>query len=113
MTAAALAANKTPSMQLALDAMYGWLERHAHVGKDDVVVDTGSGLSYHTKITPHVLVQVVRSAAGFAEVGDSIAARTHGSTRCRSQAWTARWDAASVRQTCVAACMARPEPCRP
>jgi serine-type D-Ala-D-Ala carboxypeptidase/endopeptidase (penicillin-binding protein 4) len=71
MTAAALAANKTPSMQLAVDAMYGWLEHHVHVGKDDVVVDTGSGLSYHTKITPHVLVQVVRSAAGFSEVGDS------------------------------------------
>jgi D-alanyl-D-alanine carboxypeptidase/D-alanyl-D-alanine-endopeptidase (penicillin-binding protein 4) len=65
MTAAALSKQTTPSMQLAVDAMYGWLERHTHVAKSDVVVDTGSGLSYKTQISPHELVAVVRSAGGF------------------------------------------------
>ena len=64
MTAAALARQTTPSMDVALDAMYGWLARHTHASKDSVVVDTGSGLSYHTRITAHELVDVVRSAAG-------------------------------------------------
>lgn len=65
MTAAALSRHATPSMELALDAMYGWLARHAHTSKADVVVDTGSGLSYRTRITAHQLVSVVRGAAGF------------------------------------------------
>jgi D-alanyl-D-alanine carboxypeptidase/D-alanyl-D-alanine-endopeptidase (penicillin-binding protein 4) len=66
MTAAALAHHSAPSMPLALDAMYGWLARHAHLAKHDVVVDTGSGLSYKTQLTPHELVAIVRAAAGFA-----------------------------------------------
>jgi D-alanyl-D-alanine carboxypeptidase/D-alanyl-D-alanine-endopeptidase (penicillin-binding protein 4) len=70
MTAAALTQRQAPSMQLALDAMYGWLARHPHLAKSDVLVDTGSGLSYHTRITPHELVSVVRSAAGFAPDSD-------------------------------------------
>jgi D-alanyl-D-alanine carboxypeptidase/D-alanyl-D-alanine-endopeptidase (penicillin-binding protein 4) len=70
MTAAALTRRQTPSMDLALDAMYGWLARHPHLDKKDVLVDTGSGLSYHTRITPHELVAVVRSAAGFAPDSD-------------------------------------------
>jgi D-alanyl-D-alanine carboxypeptidase/D-alanyl-D-alanine-endopeptidase (penicillin-binding protein 4) len=65
MTAAALSRREAPSMELALDAMYGWLARHAHLAKSDVLVDTGSGLSYHTRITPHELVSVVRCAAGY------------------------------------------------
>ncbi len=65
MTAAALARRTTPSMQVALDAMYDWLKRHPQLDKKDVIVDTGSGLSYRTRITPEELVKVVRSAAGF------------------------------------------------
>ena len=64
-TAAALARRTTPSMEVALDAMYDWLARHPHIAKGDVIVDTGSGLSYHTRITPHALVSVLRAAGGF------------------------------------------------
>jgi D-alanyl-D-alanine carboxypeptidase/D-alanyl-D-alanine-endopeptidase (penicillin-binding protein 4) len=70
MTTAALARRETPSMDVALGAMYAWLDRHPHVAKADALVDTGSGLSYHTRITPHELVAVVRSAAGFAPDSD-------------------------------------------
>ncbi|MGE0550402.1 MAG: D-alanyl-D-alanine carboxypeptidase/D-alanyl-D-alanine-endopeptidase [Kofleriaceae bacterium] len=65
MTAAALSRQQPPSMELALDAMYGWLARHTGLDKSKIVIDTGSGLSYRTQITPHDLVSVVRSAAGF------------------------------------------------
>src|SRR5206468_793707 len=34
-------------------------------------VDTGSGLSYHTRITAHELVSILRSAAGFEPDGDT------------------------------------------
>jgi D-alanyl-D-alanine carboxypeptidase/D-alanyl-D-alanine-endopeptidase (penicillin-binding protein 4) len=70
MTAAALAKHQTPTMELALDAMYGWLGRHPHVAKSDALLDTGSGLSYRTRITPRELVSVVRSAAGYSQDGD-------------------------------------------
>jgi D-alanyl-D-alanine carboxypeptidase/D-alanyl-D-alanine-endopeptidase (penicillin-binding protein 4) len=65
MTAAGLAARKPPSMALGIEAMYAWLARHPNLGKQDIVLDTGSGLSYNTKISPQELVSVVRSAAGF------------------------------------------------
>lgn len=71
MTAAALVKRQPPSMELALAAMYDWLGRHPHIAKDDVVVDTGSGLSYHTRITAHELVSILRSAAGFGADGDA------------------------------------------
>lgn len=67
MTAAALAHRTTPSMPAALDAMYAWLARHPKLGRDDVIVDTGSGLSYRTRITPHELVAIFRNAAGFTD----------------------------------------------
>src|SRR5207244_1171517 len=70
MTAAALTKHQPPSMELALEAMYGWLGRHAHVDKADAILDTGSGLSYKTRITPRELVSVVRSAAGFTSDAD-------------------------------------------
>jgi serine-type D-Ala-D-Ala carboxypeptidase/endopeptidase (penicillin-binding protein 4) len=70
-TAAALARRQPPSMELALGAMYDWLVRHPRIAKDDLVVDTGSGLSYHTRITAHELVAIVRSAAGFASGADA------------------------------------------
>lgn len=77
MTGAALARRTQPSMQLALDEMYAWLARHPHLDTSQVVLDTGSGLSYKTKITPAELVSVVRSAGGYAEQdtpGDALAA---------------------------------------
>jgi D-alanyl-D-alanine carboxypeptidase/D-alanyl-D-alanine-endopeptidase (penicillin-binding protein 4) len=75
MTAAALARREPPSMELALSAMYDWLVRRPRIAKDDLVVDTGSGLSYRTRITAHELVSIVRSAAGFAP--DADAAQSH------------------------------------
>ncbi|MBX3157486.1 MAG: D-alanyl-D-alanine carboxypeptidase/D-alanyl-D-alanine-endopeptidase [Deltaproteobacteria bacterium] len=66
MTAAALTRRRPPSMELAVDAMYGWLARHPHVDRAGVVLDTGSGLSYRTRISAHELVDVVRAAGGFA-----------------------------------------------
>jgi len=75
MTAAALARHTSPSMNVALDAMYGWLGRHPRLAKADLLVDTGSGLSYQTKITPHELVSVVRGAAGFLPESDPALAR--------------------------------------
>ncbi|HEY0190076.1 MAG TPA: D-alanyl-D-alanine carboxypeptidase/D-alanyl-D-alanine-endopeptidase [Kofleriaceae bacterium] len=71
MTAAALAKQQPPSMELALSAMYDWLGRHPRIAKGDLLVDTGSGLSYHTKITAHELVSIVRSAAGFTADADA------------------------------------------
>jgi D-alanyl-D-alanine carboxypeptidase/D-alanyl-D-alanine-endopeptidase (penicillin-binding protein 4) len=70
MTAAALVKREPPSMELALSAMYDWLARHPGIPRSDLVVDTGSGLSYHTRITTHELVSIVRSAAGFVPGGD-------------------------------------------
>lgn len=71
MTAAALAKRQQPSMELALDAMYAWLDRHPHIKRSELYVDTGSGLSYRTKISPAELVKIVRSAAGFAPDSDA------------------------------------------
>ncbi len=67
MTAAALSRRTTPSMSVAIEEMYAWLQRHPHISKDAVVLDTGSGLSYRTRITPHALVKIVRAAGGFTE----------------------------------------------
>ena len=93
MTAAALARRQQPSMELALDAMYAWLDRHPHIPKSQVYVDTGSGLSYRTRISPTELVSIVRSAAGYSADSDpalgkawldSLAiARTDGTLRHR------------------------------
>ncbi|HTL38118.1 MAG TPA: D-alanyl-D-alanine carboxypeptidase/D-alanyl-D-alanine-endopeptidase [Kofleriaceae bacterium] len=66
MTAAALSKRTTPSMDVAVEAMYGWLQRHPQLDKDAVTIDTGSGLSYRTRISASELVKVVRAAGGFA-----------------------------------------------
>ena len=71
MTTTALARREVPAMDHALDAMYAWLARHPHVDKADALLDTGSGLSYHTRVTARELVSVVRSAAGFAADSDA------------------------------------------
>ena len=100
MTAAALATRAPPSMDLALDAMYAWLERNASLDRKRVVLDTGSGLSYRTQISTTELVSVIRSAAGFASKVDpelskawldSLAvARTDGTLRFRARNTDAR-----------------------
>jgi D-alanyl-D-alanine carboxypeptidase/D-alanyl-D-alanine-endopeptidase (penicillin-binding protein 4) len=75
MTAAALSSRTTPTMDGAVSAMYGWLQRHPQLKKDEVTIDTGSGLSYRTRISPEELVKVVRSAGGFADGTDQQAAK--------------------------------------
>jgi D-alanyl-D-alanine carboxypeptidase/D-alanyl-D-alanine-endopeptidase (penicillin-binding protein 4) len=66
MTAAALTRREPPSMEGALAVMYAWLGRHPHLDRGDLLLDSGSGLSYRTEVSPHELVSVLRSAAGFA-----------------------------------------------
>jgi D-alanyl-D-alanine carboxypeptidase/D-alanyl-D-alanine-endopeptidase (penicillin-binding protein 4) len=66
MTAAALARRTTPSMDVAVESMHAWLQRHS-LSKNDIVIDTGSGLSYRTRITPQELVKIVREAGGFSQ----------------------------------------------
>jgi D-alanyl-D-alanine carboxypeptidase/D-alanyl-D-alanine-endopeptidase (penicillin-binding protein 4) len=75
MTAAALSRRTVPSMDIAVDEMYAWLQRHPQLSKDSVVIDTGSGLSYRTRITPQELVAIVRSAGGFADGTDESLAK--------------------------------------
>ena len=48
MTAAGIARRKPPSMELAVAAMYSWLDRHPHVGNKSCLIDTGSGLVSNT-----------------------------------------------------------------
>ncbi|MFN0252586.1 MAG: D-alanyl-D-alanine carboxypeptidase/D-alanyl-D-alanine-endopeptidase [Kofleriaceae bacterium] len=69
MTAAALAHHTSPSMDLAIEAMYSWLSRHANLTRKDLLIDTGSGLSYRTQITPTELVAIIRAAGGFTAHG--------------------------------------------
>jgi PBP4 family serine-type D-alanyl-D-alanine carboxypeptidase len=69
-TAAALAKRQPPSMALALAAMYDWLVRHPRLTDGELYVDTGSGLSYRTRISAHELVSIVRSAAGYGPDSD-------------------------------------------
>lgn len=65
MTAAALARRTKPTMQVAIDAMYEWLQRHPDIDKSALVIDTGSGLSYRTRMTPEHIVKIVRAATGY------------------------------------------------
>ncbi|HEU5058548.1 MAG TPA: D-alanyl-D-alanine carboxypeptidase/D-alanyl-D-alanine-endopeptidase [Kofleriaceae bacterium] len=53
-----------PSMKKGVEAMHRWLEKTG-VEPEDVVLDTGSGLSHKTQITARHLVTVLRAAAGF------------------------------------------------
>jgi D-alanyl-D-alanine carboxypeptidase/D-alanyl-D-alanine-endopeptidase (penicillin-binding protein 4) len=65
-TTTALARGELPSMADGVDAMYAWLDRTSGIGKKDAVLDTGSGLSYRTELSPRQLVAVVRVATGAA-----------------------------------------------
>ncbi len=46
-------------------AMTAWLGKHADVSRTPVVLDTGSGLSYKTKISARQIVRTLRVAAGY------------------------------------------------
>ncbi len=70
MSAAGLTKRKAPTMELAVEAMYTWLDRNPHVARSSVTLDTGSGLSYRTQISTKQLVKVIRSAAGFTKNAD-------------------------------------------
>jgi D-alanyl-D-alanine carboxypeptidase/D-alanyl-D-alanine-endopeptidase (penicillin-binding protein 4) len=67
MTAALRRYGGVPTMEKAVDAMYDWLERRTGIGRDDLVVDTGSGLSYETRVSARQIVQVVRAATGLGD----------------------------------------------
>ena len=70
MTAAAYASKTAPTMDGAVKAMYAWLGSHAGLSHDDVTIDTGSGLSYHSRLSPRELVKVLRTAGGFDHLPD-------------------------------------------
>ncbi len=64
MTAAAQKYRAKPSMDLAVDAMYAWLRSHTGLDRNDLVVDSGSGLSYKTEVSARQMVAVLRSGLG-------------------------------------------------
>ena len=67
MTAAARKYGGKPSMDAAIDAMYAWLGKRTGLDREDLVVDTGSGLSYKTELSARQVVAVLRSALGFGD----------------------------------------------
>ena len=66
-----------PSMEHGLEAMYRWLEQSG-LDRNQIVVDTGSGLSHRTKITTRQLVRVLRAAAGYSDKHEQKTARSEG-----------------------------------
>lgn len=89
LTTEALAHRDQPSMDHAVDAMFAWLGRRAHVDKADAILDSGSGLSYRTRLTARELVGVLRSAGGF----------TTDSDAANAQAWLASLSVAGTDGT--------------
>ncbi len=71
MTAGAVRYGGAPDMDKGVAAMNEWMKA---VGIDvgSVVLDTGSGLSYQTKLSSHQIVQVLRAAAGYAPAPDPL-----------------------------------------
>jgi D-alanyl-D-alanine carboxypeptidase/D-alanyl-D-alanine-endopeptidase (penicillin-binding protein 4) len=67
MTAAAKRYGGKPDMKTAVEAMYKWLEKKAGLGREDVVIDTGSGLSYKTELSARQVVAVLRAGLGLEE----------------------------------------------
>ncbi len=65
MTAAAHEGNGQLSMKRAIDSMYSFFRR-VGIDPDQLVIDTGSGLSYKTKLTAEQIVRMLRIGAGFA-----------------------------------------------
>lgn len=65
------AAHEPPSMASGLRLMQQWLTNRAAIAADSFTIDTGSGLSYRTRISARQLVAVVRAAGGFAHANAS------------------------------------------
>lgn len=63
-TAARQASGGEPTMDAAIGAMHGWLKRIG-VSTKNLTIDTGSGLSYNTKMTARQLIRVLRNAGGY------------------------------------------------
>jgi D-alanyl-D-alanine carboxypeptidase/D-alanyl-D-alanine-endopeptidase (penicillin-binding protein 4) len=61
--AAAVRHRAEPSLARGVDVMKQWLERIG-IPRGKIQIDTGSGLSYRTRITARQLVQVLRAASG-------------------------------------------------
>lgn len=64
MTAAAATYGGEPTMDKGVRLMKSWLAEHTGIAGDDVVLDTGSGLSYNTKFSARNVVEVLREASG-------------------------------------------------
>jgi serine-type D-Ala-D-Ala carboxypeptidase/endopeptidase (penicillin-binding protein 4) len=67
MTAAARRYGGAPTMDRAVEAMYAWLSRRVGLGRDQAVIDTGSGLSYRTQLSARQVVSVLRVALGLVD----------------------------------------------
>ncbi|MBK7538891.1 MAG: D-alanyl-D-alanine carboxypeptidase [Myxococcales bacterium] len=65
MTAAALKYGELPSMPRAVDAMYAWLSAQMKVGRREILVDTGSGLSRKTQLSARHIAELLRVAGGY------------------------------------------------
>lgn len=65
MTAGAALYGGPPTMENGVRAMHAWLRDHAGIDPAEVVLDTGSGLSYRTELSARHIVGVLRTAAGY------------------------------------------------
>src|SRR5258705_4072062 len=75
MTAGAALIGGPPSMEKGIEAMKRWLAQRAAILPDQCTLDTGSGLSYRTELSPRQIVQVLRTATGLRT--DAVAAADH------------------------------------
>lgn len=66
MTAGAAVYGGTPTMSKGVAAMHAWLERQG-IDNEDIVLDTGSGLSYQTELSARHIVEVLRAGAGLTQ----------------------------------------------
>ncbi|MBK9070217.1 MAG: D-alanyl-D-alanine carboxypeptidase [Myxococcales bacterium] len=67
-TAAAIAGQAEPSRTLGIEAMYAWLADMPGVSRAAVNFDTGSGLSYETRISAAHIVATLRAAGGYSHL---------------------------------------------
>jgi serine-type D-Ala-D-Ala carboxypeptidase/endopeptidase (penicillin-binding protein 4) len=65
MTAGAIRYGGLPTMEKGVRAMHAWLRDNTAIDPDNVVLDTGSGLSYKTQLTARQIVKVLRAASGY------------------------------------------------
>ena len=63
MTAGSAVFGGLPTMEKGLDAMNAWLDDDAGIDPKSLTVDTGSGLSYATRITAEQIVHILRAGA--------------------------------------------------